>query len=78
MVIISALWLFQTTRWILWALNRDLTTPYGNWRGFEQFLPAFYFWAALPLACALKGASRLLTIAALVLVQVFYGAFMYA
>jgi hypothetical protein len=76
-VIISALWLFQTARWILWSINRDLTTPYGNWREFELFLPAFYFYAALPLACALKGASRLLMIAAWVLVQVFYGAFMY-
>jgi hypothetical protein len=76
-VVVSALWLFQTTRWILWSINQDLTTPYGNWREFEQFLPAFYLYAALPLACALKGASRLLMIAAWVLVQLFYGAFMY-
>jgi len=76
-VIISALWLFQITRWVLWSINRDLTTPYGDWREFELFLPAFYFYAALPLGCALKGASRLLTIAAWVLVQVFYGAFIY-
>ena len=74
-VIISALWLFQTTRWVLWSIDRDLTTPYGSWREFEIFLPAFYFYAALPLACALKRASRLLTIAAWVLVQVFYMAF---
>jgi len=76
-VIISALWLFQTTRWVLWSIDRDLTTPYGSGREFEIFLPAFYFYAALPLACALKRASRLLTIAAWVLVQVFYMAFIY-
>ena len=76
-VIIAALWMFQATRWVLWSINRDLTVPYGNWREFELFLPAFYFYAALPLACALKGVSRLLTIAAWVLVQVFYGAFIY-
>lgn len=76
-VIISALWLFQTTRWVLWSMNCDLTTPYGNWREFELFLPAFYLYAALPLASALKSASRLLTLAAWVLVQVFYGAFIY-
>src|SRR5205807_7450533 len=75
--VLSVLWLFQTTCWILLSLNRDLATPYGNWRGFEQFLPAFYFWAALSMACALKGGSRLLMIAAWVLLQLFYGAFMY-
>ncbi len=76
-VIISVLWLFQTTLWILWSLHYDLTTTYGNWREFELFLPVFYFLAALPLACALKGASRLLMIAAWVLMQLYYRAFIY-
>jgi hypothetical protein len=76
-VIISVLWLFQTTLWILWSLHYDLTTPYGNWREFELFLPVFYFLAALLLACALKGASRLLMIAAWVLMQLYYRAFIY-
>ena len=68
MVIISGLWLFQTTTVVVWLLRIE----------FGLLLPAIYFWIALPLACALKGAPRLLMVAAWVSVQLFYGAAMYA
>ena len=72
-VIISALRLLQVTRLILWVLlSRD---PTRYW-SFE--LPALYLWAPLPLACALKGASRLLLIASWALVQLFYAAATYS
>lgn len=76
-LIISSLWLFQATRWLLLSVNRELTALYGDWREYELFLPVFFMYPALPLACALKGASRLLMIAAWVTVQLFYGAFWY-
>ena len=75
--IISALWLFHITRLILWSIHRDLTMHNGNWRELELFLPAFYNYAALILASALKGSSRPLIIAAWVSVQIFYAAFIY-
>ena len=77
MVIITALWLFQTIRWILLSMNRELTTPYGSWKEFEIFLPAFYAYPALPLALALKGSSRLQTVGAWFLLAVFTGTFWY-
>lgn len=75
-VIISAFWLCQTTRWLMLSMNRDLTAPNGDWREFELFLPAFFVYPTLPLACALKGTSRLLMIAAWVAV-LFSGPFEY-
>ena len=75
-VIVSALWLFQMARWLMLSLNRELTAPYGNWREFELFLPAFFVYPALPLACALKSSPRLLMIAAWVAV-LFSGPFAY-
>ena len=67
-VIISAFWLFQMTRWLMLSMNRELTSPYGDWREFELFLPVFFVYPALFLACTLKGSSRLLMIAAWVAV----------
>ena len=67
-VIISAFWLFQMTRWLMLSMNRDLAAPYGDLREFELFLPAFFVYPALLLACALKGSPRLLMIAAWVTV----------
>jgi len=75
-VIISAFWVFQTTRWLLLLMNRELTAPYGDWREYELFLPAFFVYPALLLACALKGSPRLLMIAAWVTV-LFTGPFAY-
>ena len=75
-VIISAFWLFQMTRWLMLSMNRDLTPPYGDLREFELFLPAFFVYPALLLACALKGSPRLLMIAAWVAV-LFSGPFAY-
>jgi hypothetical protein len=77
MVIISALWLFQTTRWTLLFTNRELTTSYENWREFELFLPAFYVYPALPLAFAFKGIARLQMVVAWIFLAFFYGAFWY-
>jgi hypothetical protein len=76
-VIISAFWLFQMARWLMLSLNRELTAPYGNWREFQLFFPAFFVYPALLLACALKGSPRLLMIAAWVAV-LFSGPFAYA
>jgi hypothetical protein len=75
-VIVSAFWLFQMMRWLLLSMNRELTAPYGDWREYELFLPAFFVWPALLLACALKGSPRLLMIAAWVTV-LFSGPFAY-
>jgi hypothetical protein len=35
-VVISAFWVFQMTRWLLLLMNRELTAPYGDWREHEQ------------------------------------------
>ena len=75
-VIISAFWLFQMTRWLMLSMNRDLTARYEDVREFELFLPAFFVYPALLLACALKGAPRMLMIAAWVTV-LFSGPFAY-
>jgi hypothetical protein len=75
-VIISAFWLFQMTRWLMLSINRELTAPYGDSREFELFLAAFFVYPALLLACALKGAPRFLMIAAWVAV-LFSGPFAY-
>jgi len=75
-VIISVFWLFQMTRWLILSMNRELTAPYGDLREFELFLPAFFVYPALFLACALKGSPRLLMIAAWVAV-LFSGPFAY-
>jgi hypothetical protein len=78
-VIISAFWLFQMTRWLMLSMNRELTAPYGvcgGLREFELFLPAFFVYPTLLLACALKGSPRLLMIAAWVAV-LFSGPFAY-
>jgi len=75
-VIISAFWLFQTTRWLLLLMNRELTVPDGDWQEYEMFLPAFFVYPALLMACALKGDPRLLMIAAWVTV-LFCGPFTY-
>lgn len=77
MVLISVLWLFETTQWILLSMNRELTTSYGGWKEFELFLPAFYFYPALPLAFALKGTARLQTVVAWFLLGIYYSAFWY-
>jgi hypothetical protein len=76
-VIISALWLFQVARWLLLSVNREMTAPFGSWREYELFLPTFFMYPALPLACALKGFSRLLMIVAWATMQLFYGVFWY-
>ncbi len=75
-VITSAFWLFQMARWLMLSMNRDLTAPYGDLREFELFLPAFFVYPALLLACALQGTPRLLMIAAWVAV-LFSGPFAY-
>jgi hypothetical protein len=75
-VIISAFWLFQMTRWLVLSMNRGLTAPYGDLREFELFLPAYFAYPALLLACALQGTSRRLMIAAWVAV-LFSGPFAY-
>jgi hypothetical protein len=76
-VIISAFWLSQMTRWLMLSINRELTAPYGELREFELFLPAFFIYPALPLACALKSSPRLLMIAAWV-AALFSGPFAYS
>jgi hypothetical protein len=69
MVIVSALWLWLTTSWVLGSNNRGSPTSYGtNWTEFEVFLPAYYLYMALPLALVLKGVARPLMIAACVAV----------
>jgi hypothetical protein len=76
MFIISTVWLLQSSRWIL---NRDLT-PHGAdsiWTELEWFVPAYYVLAALPLALALKGAPRIIMIAAWAMLQLYCGAFIY-
>jgi hypothetical protein len=75
-VVVPALWLFQMTRWLMLSMNRELTASYGNLREFELFLPAFFVYPALPLACALKSSPRLLMIAAWLAV-LFSGPFSY-
>jgi hypothetical protein len=77
MVIVSVLWLFQTTRWIALSMNGELTTSYGSWKEFELFLPAFYAYPGLPLAFALKGTARLQMVVAWSLLGIFYDAFWY-
>jgi hypothetical protein len=78
MVIISALWLFQSIRWFLLSINRDVRFGTDSiWTEFDYVLPAYYFSAALPLAFALKRDPRLEMIAAWVLLGFYFGAFSY-
>ena len=60
------------------SVNRDFTGFLSaDWIEFERFLPAFYAYAALPLAFGLKGTPRLQMVAAWILLALFYAAFRY-
>ena len=79
MIILSTLWLFLSIRLILLSFNGDLTLHGTDsiWMELEWLVPAYYAYAALPLAFSLKRAPRLLMIAAWVLTQLYCSAFMY-
>jgi len=77
-VIVFALWLIQTAHWGAMALHGKFAGFLGtNLTEAEWLLPAFYAYAALLLAFALKGIPRLQIIAAWLLLAVFYGTFGY-
>jgi hypothetical protein len=78
MVIVLALWLIQTARWILVSVNREFAGFLGaDCSEVETFLPAFYAYPALPLTITLKGIPRLQMIVAWFLLALFYGTFWY-
>src|SRR5260370_17161347 len=55
MLIVFALWLYQTIRWAFLLTNGHFHDLLGaEWREAEMFLPAFYSYAPLGLAFALK------------------------
>jgi hypothetical protein len=77
MAVVTGLWIVQTTRWILLSNRIDLVPYVGDWTEFSIFLPAYYGFAALALAFALKGVPRLQMIAAWLTLALFYGAFVF-
>jgi hypothetical protein len=77
MAVVTALWIVQTTRWILLSNGIDLVPYAGDWIEFSIFLPSYYTFAALALAFALKGVPRLQMIAAWLTLALFYGAFVF-
>src|SRR5216683_4538239 len=65
MLIVLALWLYQTVRWAFLLTNGHFDGLLGaDWREIEMFLLAFYAYAALALAFALRGTPRLQLVAA--------------
>jgi hypothetical protein len=71
-VVVSAEWLLYTSAWTLSSRSLCLTRLYDpTWMQMQLYFDV----AALPLAFALKGVSRLLMVAAWFLIQAYRGSF---
>jgi hypothetical protein len=78
MLFISVLWLKQVIQLACPPVNlSEVNFLSVDWREADIFFPVLYAYSALPLAFALKGASRLLVLGSWFLLVLFYRAFTY-
>jgi hypothetical protein len=78
MLFISALWLKQVIQLACPPVNlSEVNLLSVDWREADMFFTTLYAYSALPLAFALKDASRPLVLGSWFLLVLFYGAFTY-